>query len=492
MIVSAGSGRSSPVRRRRPFLSVGRTLDNKKRLAKFCLASIAAVGFFAGARAEATDIRTSSGNVVPQCVTPERLMAFLRSGNDRFDPRYKDLAKLYKSHGERWNVRWDYAFFQMMIETGSLTFTGDVRPAQNNFAGLGTTGGGVPGDSYPNVSTGVLAQIQHLVAYSGERVPNPVGARTQLKQDDIVAVSAKLKRSVRFADLARRWAVDPKYGRSIEGVAERFRQIYCAGRDAADAQPAAHGAPRSGLGGEPALVRKGTAPIAQTDAGIGATVLPKAIRATGGSAVRTVWSRAKDGDVPPQRVARLDTIDAPPSHIPRDGGARVESVVAASDTARPTGTIITPIDSAPPSGPHPSTSYSLTSSPVVLPVGPRPVETAKSASPAVSMSEPHGATIAMSSAAAPFAAAQVVAEAKGAHGSCRIVMASYGGTRTVLIRSSTHVAVELIVLSVIPGFERYMTSNYIRTRAPRGVMDGEFADRDQALVRAKQICPEAT
>ena len=55
---------------------------------------------------------------------------------------------------------------------------GDVNPKQNNFAGLGTTGGGVPGDSYPDVNTGVLAQIQHLVVYSGERIDDPVGART--------------------------------------------------------------------------------------------------------------------------------------------------------------------------------------------------------------------------------------------------------------------------------------------------------------------------
>ena len=35
-----------------------------------------------------------------------------------------------------------------------------------NFAGIGTTGGGVPGNSYPDVRTGVRAQIQHLKAYA--------------------------------------------------------------------------------------------------------------------------------------------------------------------------------------------------------------------------------------------------------------------------------------------------------------------------------------
>ncbi|MBA4171272.1 MAG: hypothetical protein C0511_01120 [Hyphomicrobium sp.] len=409
-------------------------------------------------------------------------MAFLQESNGRLDPRYKDLAKLYKTHGERWNVRWDYAFFQMLIETGNLTFTGDVRPSQNNFAGLGTTGGGVPGDSYPSISTGVLAQIQHLVAYSGERVPNPVGARTQLKQDDIVSASSKLRRPVRFADLARRWAVDPKYGRSIEGVAERYRQGHCAGRAAIDATTGPNTAPRSALGGEPRLVRTAIAPLAAADPIVGNPAARKAAAPTPapGSAVTTVWTRAVDGDMPPRRIVRPEPFNEP-FNGPRPqaqaaGDARIEAAVAASTSAQPSKSVVGPI------GIGPSSPTALISKP--SPPEPRP--------PVQPEALQQGATIAFAAAAAPFAAAQVVAEAKNAHGSCRILMASYGGTQTVLIRSSSSVAVELIVLSVVPGFEQFMTNNFIRTRAPRGVVDGEFGNRDLAMVRAKEICPEAS
>ena len=134
-------------------------------------------------------------------------------------------------------MRWDYAFFQMAVETNFLTYRtgngswGDVNPKQNNFAGLGTTGGGVPGDSYPDVTTGVLAQIQHLVVYSGERIDEPVGARTRLKQDDILTTMASKKGRTTFADLARRWAADRHYGASIEWVANNFRQSFCTGPD---------------------------------------------------------------------------------------------------------------------------------------------------------------------------------------------------------------------------------------------------------------------
>ena len=37
---------------------------------------------------------------------------------------------------------------------------------QFNFAGLGATGNGVPGNSFPDVRTGIRAQIQHLKAYA--------------------------------------------------------------------------------------------------------------------------------------------------------------------------------------------------------------------------------------------------------------------------------------------------------------------------------------
>ena len=209
---------------------------------QWALALIAGGAFFVPAAEAAKpalpEIRTSAQNRVPRCVTPDRLMAFLRTRNPRPDPRFRDIARYYKQWGEAWRVRWDYAFFQMAIETNFLTYRqpngkmGDVDPRQNNFAGIGTTGGGVPGDRFPDVKTGVLAQIQHLVAYSGERLANPVAPRTQLKQDDIIEASLRLNRTVRFSDLSRRWAVDPKYGSSIAWVAEQFRQQQCPNPDA--------------------------------------------------------------------------------------------------------------------------------------------------------------------------------------------------------------------------------------------------------------------
>ena len=53
-----------------------------------------------------------------------------------------------------------------MLETGWLSFGGDAGIDQFNFAGLGTTGGGVKGIAFPDVRTGIRAQVQHLKAYA--------------------------------------------------------------------------------------------------------------------------------------------------------------------------------------------------------------------------------------------------------------------------------------------------------------------------------------
>jgi hypothetical protein len=215
--------------------SVGRRL--KYRLGRLIGAPVALVIAAGTATSvQATpEIRIHDRNRVPACVTPERLMQFLEHRNRSLPDRFKRIATYYKLHGEKLRVRWDYAFYQMLIETNFLTYRagsgkwGDVKPNQNNFAGIGATGGGVPGDRYPNVSTGVLAQMQHLVAYSGELVDNPVAPRTREVQQKVVEMSRAVGRPITYRDLAGRWAADKKYGNTIASVAERFRSTHCRG-----------------------------------------------------------------------------------------------------------------------------------------------------------------------------------------------------------------------------------------------------------------------
>ena len=57
-------------------------------------------------------------------------------------------------------------FAQVMKETAWLQFGGDVTIGQFNFGGLGATGGGAAGASFPTVQIGLRAQVQHLRAYA--------------------------------------------------------------------------------------------------------------------------------------------------------------------------------------------------------------------------------------------------------------------------------------------------------------------------------------
>lgn len=76
------------------------------------------------------------------------------------------FCQIYYDEASLEGVRPEVAFAQTMKETGFLQYGGDASIEQFNFAGIGTTGGGVPGNSYPDVRTGVRAQIQHLKAYA--------------------------------------------------------------------------------------------------------------------------------------------------------------------------------------------------------------------------------------------------------------------------------------------------------------------------------------
>jgi len=76
-----------------------------------------------------------------------------------------ELAQIFLEEGQAEGVRGDFAFAQSILETGFFKFYGDVSASQNNFCGLGATGG-VPGNSFESVRIGVRAQIQHLKAYA--------------------------------------------------------------------------------------------------------------------------------------------------------------------------------------------------------------------------------------------------------------------------------------------------------------------------------------
>jgi len=93
-----------------PSITVPSGLRVKARLTCVALATVAAVsGAIVQAASAAApalpEIRLSRQNAVPRCVTPDRLMAFLKQRNGQLSPRFRDIARFYKQHGEAWGVR---------------------------------------------------------------------------------------------------------------------------------------------------------------------------------------------------------------------------------------------------------------------------------------------------------------------------------------------------------------------------------------------------
>ncbi|WP_405379953.1 glucosaminidase domain-containing protein [Phascolarctobacterium sp.] len=84
----------------------------------------------------------------------------------------EELVDLYWQEAGRENVRPDLALAQSLVETGSYSYGGDVQHHQNNFCGLGTTGGGVRGASFKTPELGARAHIQHLLAYTQKKRPS--------------------------------------------------------------------------------------------------------------------------------------------------------------------------------------------------------------------------------------------------------------------------------------------------------------------------------
>lgn len=130
-------------------------------------------------------------------------------------PEYADM---YRHAGAPLGVAWDVAIFQSCLETGFFTFRGDVSKDQNNFAGIGATGGGEPGESFATPLQGILAQCQHLACYAGVDVPEAdlVAARTRKVKPWI------LGKATTWEQLAGRWAADQVYWQKIRAIMQDF------------------------------------------------------------------------------------------------------------------------------------------------------------------------------------------------------------------------------------------------------------------------------
>jgi N-acetylmuramoyl-L-alanine amidase len=154
--------------------------------------------------------------------TAEQLASYLLGvcPSPSFSVTTSVLAGYYVRYCAEAGLRADLLWAQMIHETGYGMYGGDVLPGQNNYAGIGATGGGNPGHSFPTAEAGVRAQVAHMVAYVYVDSPVSWANATTDPRFDLVwprgAVSV-------LADLNGRWAFPgTTYGQKIEAIARKI------------------------------------------------------------------------------------------------------------------------------------------------------------------------------------------------------------------------------------------------------------------------------
>lgn len=148
----------------------------------------------------------------PRRATVEQMEKFVHDVN----PAAPFLAEIFIKIGDMEGVRGDIAFAQSILETNYFRFTGTVKPEQNNFAGIGTTGPEVLGAYFQTAEEGIRAQIQHLKAYaSKEQLRTPlIDPRFNL---------VKRGSAPNWQDLDGKWAVPGEgYGKAIINIWNRI------------------------------------------------------------------------------------------------------------------------------------------------------------------------------------------------------------------------------------------------------------------------------
>lgn len=160
-------------------------------------------------------------------LTPEQLAKALSANNPSAS---SSTVALYYQISEIYGIKADLAFLQSMLETNWLKFTGIVKPEQNNFAGLGATGGTNSGEVFSTPEIGIEAHIQHLYAYA-TTAQLPAGRPLYDTRFKYVQRGS----APNWEDLNGRWAVPgTTYGQTILAMQKKVSENYPSGNSGED------------------------------------------------------------------------------------------------------------------------------------------------------------------------------------------------------------------------------------------------------------------
>ncbi|MHB7979483.1 N-acetylmuramoyl-L-alanine amidase [Clostridium sporogenes] len=161
-------------------------------------------------------------------LTQDQAFNYFRTRNsEKSDQAVKNFISIVWQEANLEGIKPDVAFMQIMKETNFLRFTGDVKECQNNFAGIGATGGGVSGAYFKDTRTGVRAVVQHLKAYCSTE-----GLRTSCVDPRFTYVKRGISPYVEWLGIGENpnypdqgWAADNNYGKSIVSMVQVAKNL---------------------------------------------------------------------------------------------------------------------------------------------------------------------------------------------------------------------------------------------------------------------------
>ncbi|MEO0729620.1 MAG: hypothetical protein AAFY64_04475, partial [Pseudomonadota bacterium] len=315
--------------------------------------------------------------------------------------------------------------------------------------GIGATGNGEPGESFPTVAEGVRAHLQHLMLYAGMPIDNPVADRTRkvLAWKVLDPWRNRIRGPVRYDQMTAKWSPgDRGYPRDIKAVADRFMSGPCR---RADPQPELIAGIRDSSSTTETRTATSTRrsrdvasantlrPDTRTRSSLGAPLPNPNTNRGGTEGARNV--AAKPGQFSILNGGSVTGKSQSVTQLPSSNDARRTTAQTTSRNQDRSGT---------------SPTVGRFASNLFAAIKPPPMNK-KSAAPKA----------------------------------CRVWTASYGGQRALIIKSLSAGHVNYTVLDVNKGREKREADAYIAAYAKGGETIAEFGNPEKALAKAFKLCP---
>lgn len=139
---------------------------------------------------------------------------------DKGAKNIQKFCEIIIDESKKEGVRAEVVFAQVCLETGYLSFGGQVSAEQCNFSGLGATDDGASGAVFPSVKIGIRAQVQHLKGYASTEDLNG-----ECVDPRFIYLTSMRGIAKNVQDLGGgKWATDPAYAMKLMNLIKEMKK----------------------------------------------------------------------------------------------------------------------------------------------------------------------------------------------------------------------------------------------------------------------------